>query len=239
MITTLKHTLKLGLAVASVSLLGSTAEATLLSSAYETQLESWLGEGDQDFTNVYTFATGDAAGDFHNAADNKGATFTLLKVMAEGIEQVIGGYNPQSWDATINDYVYTDAAVNRTAFLFNLTDVVKLTQNSGSTGREQVYSANYFGPTFGGGNDLLNYDTETFGVIGHAREYSYGQGTNVFGIGGGIDSIFTITEFKVYTIATASTGGGGSAVPDASSTFGLFGLALLGLVGVRARMKRV
>lgn len=233
-ITTFKRILKIGLVAASVSLLCSASQATLLSSAYEAQLENWLGTGDQSFTNIYTYDSGDSASDFHSVADGMGATFTLLKVVMNAVEYVVGGYNPQSW-GSFYGYNNTSADADRTAFLFNLTDVVKRTQNlttdsGGANGHQQTANDPNYGPAFGGGFDLSTGDdlNPSFGISGYANAFSYGQGSNVFG---NSYNYFTISELEVYTVTTT--------VPDASSNFGLFGLVLLGLVGVRFRMKRV
>lgn len=83
-----------------VAQLASTRSAhadPLLTPAFELQLEAWLGEGDLDFTNVYTRIAADDNLDFHAAADGQGRTFTLVEVVWLGNTYVIGGYNPQSW----------------------------------------------------------------------------------------------------------------------------------------------
>ncbi len=68
----------------------------------EGQLERWLGAGDQIFENIYTRQGGSGAAadislDFHAASDDRGPTFTLLRVSdAAGRAWLVGGYNPQS-----------------------------------------------------------------------------------------------------------------------------------------------
>src|SRR6478736_5996599 len=61
-------------------LLGPALKGALLSAAYEAQLETWLGQGDLDFTSVFIKTDGATSLDFHAAADGKGATFTLMNI---------------------------------------------------------------------------------------------------------------------------------------------------------------
>jgi hypothetical protein len=60
------------------------AKASLLTPAYQSQLESWLGEGPLILTNIYTKQAGDTSFDFHSAVDGQGRTFTLEPVRKVG-----------------------------------------------------------------------------------------------------------------------------------------------------------
>ncbi|MDB5960417.1 MAG: hypothetical protein JWP59_1711, partial [Massilia sp.] len=83
-----------GQAVAGTVIGGS----ALLDAGKEAQLERWLGAGQFNLQNVYTRRPGDTSLDFHEGADGKGATFTLLEVTnRSGATYLVGGYNPQSW----------------------------------------------------------------------------------------------------------------------------------------------
>ncbi len=116
-----------GLGALSLSTLPTALAAPLITSAYETQLETWLGLGDLTFTSIFEKVQGDGktVADFHAAADYKGPTITLLSIygyaLPAGTFQTIGGYNPQSWNNWLGDHTYTPNDADRTAFIFNLT----------------------------------------------------------------------------------------------------------------------
>jgi hypothetical protein len=61
----------------------------LLSQSYADQLETWLGEGPIEVTQIYAKATGDTSTTFHHAVNGQGRTFVLIEVLA-------GNYDAQS-----------------------------------------------------------------------------------------------------------------------------------------------
>ncbi|MGZ5183046.1 MAG: PEP_CTERM-anchored TLD domain-containing protein, partial [Ramlibacter sp.] len=97
---------------------------------------------------------------FHQGADGKGATFTLLEVTnTAGQSFLVGGYDPQSWSST-DGWHETERDFQRTAFLFNFTAPAVYRQVlSGfvlpSQGARQTYNDILFGPVFGTGPDLF------------------------------------------------------------------------------------
>jgi hypothetical protein len=137
--------------------------SSLLDASKEAQLERWLGAGDFNLNNLYTLRTGDTSADFHQAADLKGATFTLLEVTnTSGQSFLVGGYNPQSW-ASDEGWHETARDWQRTAFLFNMTDPAVFRQVSDtyvlpSQGERQTFNELNFGPVFGSGPDLFVND---------------------------------------------------------------------------------
>ncbi|HZZ80821.1 MAG TPA: PEP_CTERM-anchored TLD domain-containing protein [Gemmataceae bacterium] len=193
------------------------ARAGLLTTAEQTQLETWLGEGPLTLTNIFTKTAGDGqtSADFHAAVDGKGRTFTLIEVLPVNgyANQIIGGYDPQSWSSS-GGYNITSSDADRTAFLFNLTTTtIERQAIGGYQGQYQTYNYSSYGPTFGGGHDLyVSFDLAS----GYAFQYSYGSGYNSTNILGhtytyqGLDIGFGAIE--VYTIADAP-----SAVPESSS----------------------
>ena len=230
---------------ASFLLLLVPAKATLLTASYEAELETWLGQGDLDFTNIFTKQSGNTAADFHAAVDGKGATFVLMTIYGTNWAntppiqgtQIIGGYDPQSWNSsgTLN---LTPNDVDRTAFIYNLTSGIIQRQNligEGYTnsGSVQTYNAVDTGPDFG--NDFgVNTDLSS----GGSTNYSYGGNTLP---GNGIISgppnlgstySFLVGELEVYTFSPAQ---GGNGVPDTGGTFGLLGGAMIGLIAFRRR----
>lgn len=138
--------------------------SSLLDTGRAAQLGRWLGAGDIDLDNVYTWRrAGDTSADFHAAADAKGATFTLLSVTnPAGVGYLVGGYDPQSW-ASDEAWHETPRDWQRTAFLFNMTAPAVYRQIlSGyvlpSQGQRQTFNDVNLGPVFGSGPDLFVND---------------------------------------------------------------------------------
>jgi hypothetical protein len=112
--------------------------SSMLDAADLTQLETWLGQGPIDLTNIFTKnqtdlrTDNDDAVDWHAAVDNMGPTFTVFEVTTSdgngGFDDfVFGGYKYRSWEHgnhIIIDYDDDD----RKNFIFNLTTAVKLDQ---------------------------------------------------------------------------------------------------------------
>ena len=126
------------------------------------QLERWLGAGPLYLQNVYTWEEGDNSLDFHAAADERGSTFTLMRVGDEGGSWLVGGYNPLSW-SSVDGWHESRFDWQRTAFVFNYTDPAVYRQVLSdhilpSQGLRQTYNAPDHGPTFGAGPDLLVND---------------------------------------------------------------------------------
>jgi hypothetical protein len=151
---------------------------SLLSPGYQTQLETWLGEGRLALTNIYSKATGDTSLDFHKASDGKGRTFSVMEATnSSGKTWLVGGYNPQSWSSTDGMHVtMPDSA--RTGFLFNLTSGLMLPQlkqyfNGDEIGKDQTYNDSNFGPTFGYGHDLYVPQDLTHGGSSFLYTYNF------------------------------------------------------------------
>ena len=201
---------------------------SLMTDPYETQLETWLG-GDYAFTLVYdSLVDGLEARDFHANADNMGPTITLVEVMRTqgNRHQIIGGYDPRSWDKT-SGYVSTPDLEDRTAFIFNLYLGTQYMQNDDPyAGQWQTLNNSVYGPTFGGGHDLL-----VKSIRGEAKQYSYGSGgINVFGNAG--VTAFDVARVETYTIVPVQSGE--ASLPE-PGTAGLLGMAILFLAVRRRR----
>lgn len=234
------------LAFAAALALNTTASAgvvlggsTLLNGAGLAQLENWLGTGEKTFTNIFTKKEGDTAQSFHSAADSKGATFTLMTVSTNGgaTWKTIGGYDPLSWGSQ-GQYNYSYNLSDRTAFIFNLTDLVKSAQRSDGRGQYQTYDNASYGPTFGGGHDIY---VDSALTSGYSYGYSYG---NAGGGSYGTTNIvtqnsnytpFTVGALEVFTLG-AFTGAAQQNVPEPAS-LALVGFALAGVVATKSRKK--
>lgn len=151
----------------------------ILSPSAATTIENWLVNdtslsysGSLGFTNIFDKSDGDTSLDFHAAADGQGPTFFVAEATdsRNGQTHIIGGYNPQSWAST-NSYHYTSGSADRTAFIFNLTTGLRFDQETNTnSGKYQTYNSSTYGPTFGGGHDIVINATLT---AGYANSYSY------------------------------------------------------------------
>jgi hypothetical protein len=151
--------------------------STLLDASRAAQLGRWLGAGPIDLSSVYTLRPGDTAADFHAAADDRGATFTLLEVSnAAGQRYLVGGYDPQSWSSS-DGWHETARDYQRTAFLFNMTAPAVYRQILSnfvlpSQGLRQTFNDADLGPEFGSGPDLF-VDNALSGAL--SWQLSYGD----------------------------------------------------------------
>ena len=226
------------LAAAALALAASTAAAqtssgpSLLDPTRESQLEAWLGAGDQAFSPIFTGVPGDTSLDFHAAVDNKGPSFTLLQVSnAAGQSWLIGGYNPQSWSST-DGYHITPTDAERTAFVFNMTVPAVYRQVSAtyifpSQGASQTYNAPNHGPTFGQGPDLLvndRLDTALSWQVSYGDPADQGKSIIDRSVGG---ALFHIDALQLYAV---------SPVPEPFEA-GMVA-AGLALVAIRVRRRR-
>ncbi len=179
----------------------------LLNQAELDQLATWLNEGPLTLTNVFTKTAGSTSVDFHNAVDGIGRTFSVIEVLATqgNAQQIIGGYNPQSW-SSIGAYNIVPNDADRTAFLFNLSTLVtqleKLSSVDGNVGQYQTLNAANYGPTFGYGWDLyVGSDL----LSGFAFQYSYGTGFDANILGIPQYSQLDYGALEVFTIANGAT----------------------------------
>jgi hypothetical protein len=202
--------------------------STLINTAGQSQLEAWLGQGELTLTNIFTKTTGSTGYDFHAAANGKGKTFSLMSASEDGITwKTIGGYTPVSWYSSYN-YNYSNNTQDWTAFVFNLSDGVKLGQTNGY----QTYNGDYYGPVFGGGHDIYVDNNLS---DGYSYGYSYGPQTGQSLVDGsfynGVN--MQIRDLEVFTIGgyIAPT----QPVPEPAS-FLLMGLGLLGVAAARRKM---
>jgi hypothetical protein len=207
--------------------------SSLLDDGRHAQLERWLGAGEFNLNNVYTLRPGDTSVNFHQGADGKGATFTLLEVTnTAGQSFLVGGYNPQSWSST-DGWHETERDFQRTAFLFNFTTPAVYRQvltgfELPSQGQRQTFNDILFGPVFGSGPDLFVNDDLTKAL---SWQLSYGNPANeglsiIDGSVGG--QTVSVNAMEIFAIAP---------VPEpASWAMLLAGAGVLG--GIKRRRRR-
>lgn len=222
----------LALSLAAIAPAHAQTGAPPLDPVLEGQLERWLGAGDQIFENVYTRQGAlDTSLDFHAAADNRGPTFTLLRVSdPAGKAWLVGGYNPQSWDQD-DGWHFTPRDFQRTAFIFNYTAPAVYRQvPSGfelpSQGSFQTFNAPDQGPTFGAGPDLFvndRLDTALSWRLSYGDPAGEGRSIIDGSVGG---RFFAVDALEVYAV---------SPIPEPAGAAMLAGG--LGLLALAARRR--
>lgn len=223
-ITALLAPLAFTLAAGNAQAAAVVGGSSLLTQGYANQLESWLGEGSITLTKLWAKTSGSTAADFHSAVDGKGRTIVVMEAAENygsgGSYDLIGGYNPVSWNSSWNytmDYNLADAG---TAFLFNLTDGARFSELQPYA----TYNGTSYGPTFGGGHDIYVANDLSSGY-----SYSWSFGTSALGYGRSLidgsgynGGDVRYRGIEVYTISAGSP----SAVPE-PATLALVAPALL------------
>ena len=227
------------------------ARGGILTSEYESQVECWLGTGDQTFKLIYEKKAGDTSETFHSKVDGKGATIVLMNVYDSAMNflATVGGYNPRSWQS-FGSYNASEEDADRTAFIFNLTTSTRMMQRlkgDGEKGDEwgnaQTYNSDLHGPTFGAGHDMyvftsmneVQFVQYSYGIGGGP---SLGLGINLLGNTGW--TTVNLGELEVYTFGPPEPP---PAAPTASTpepaSLAIWGLGALGftLAGYRKRRR--
>jgi hypothetical protein len=159
---------------AQAQVIGNSA---LMTQAFEQQLESYIGTGYLDFTNIFTKDSTNSAYDngidWHRDVNNKGPTVSLMEVISN-IDQsivIIAGYTPFSWNSS-GGFLSSSST---TSFLVNLTQNNLFQKNNVPSNSFTIFNYSQYGPTFGGGHDFYVNASLTSGYanIGH----SYGNNT--------------------------------------------------------------
>jgi hypothetical protein len=206
--------------------------SSLLDHRGHAQLERWKGAGEFNLTRVYALQPGDSSRDFHAAVDGAGPTFTLLQLTnALGESYLVGGYNPQSWSSTDGWHV-TERDVDRTAFLFNMTEPAVYRQVPSSyilpsQGSRQTLNRAQDGPAFGAGHDLyVNDRLDT----AFSYQLTYGdprdEGRSIVDRSSGVQLV-GVDAMELFTL---------SPVPEAPAVALL--AAGLGVLGFAARSRK-
>ena len=237
-----KLTLIAGLVASSFALnanAGIVTNATdILTGTGHAQLSEWLGE-DVDLTRIFAKGVdGDDSYAWHAAVNNKGATFTVMELFDNDTNErrVIGGYNSNSWESSVNH------SISESAFLFNLSDSLIFEKNDRySNGLYATRNNGYYGSTFGRLHDLSINTSLSGGRADIGNTYGdtsqYEQSSYREEFAGSLDN-WTIGAYETFTLSssTGSFGSGANAVLSEASSpndvpvpFALAGISLLGL----------
>ncbi|KAG9288948.1 hypothetical protein G9A89_019570 [Geosiphon pyriformis] len=128
-------------------------------------------------------------GTFHSRCDNKGPTFTIVKLSSNNI--IVGAYNPLNW--TSNSGYQSSIST----FIFQFSDS---SSQSGQIGRittyyqHAVYNYSSYGLTFGGGHDF--YINGTYWQ--QSTAYSYPDIFSSLSKG----NSYQMQEYEVFRIVT-------------------------------------
>jgi hypothetical protein len=110
---------------------------------------NWIDRKPCKFNLLYRASRdGNTTATFHAKCDNKGATIIIVKI--KNSEQIVGGYNPLSWDSSNKDKFTYDS------FIFSFTDRNNLHSAKVGYSYGDDYSIGChggWGPIFGSGTD--------------------------------------------------------------------------------------
>jgi hypothetical protein len=231
---------------ANAQVIGNSA---LMTQAFEQQLESYIGTGYLDFTNIFTKDSTNAAYndsyDWHRDVESKGATVSLMEIISN-VDQsrvVVAGYNPFSWN-TSGAYIYSTST---TAFLVNLTHSNLFQKHT--IDNAVTYNAAYYGPTFGYGHDFVvnanlttGYTNIGFSYGDRARYTTPDYRQSLAGTGG--NKNWTVGKLETFTLTAGlyepltPVIPVDSVVPPTAVSAPLMGGGLMlamGLLGMRSR----
>ncbi|KAH3706375.1 interferon-induced protein 44-like [Dreissena polymorpha] len=168
-----------------------------------TQLEQWIGQGQTQFTLLYSATLdGCTSQTFHAKCDHQGATVT---VVYNEVGSVFGGYTSASWAAGIG------ATRDDKAFLFQLkfSDKDKFQKFPVSNATYSIFSNASFGPMFGSNSacdmslfsGTLNSSGGFFQLNGN---FSFGTNYTMSGVSNWNEihnGNLKIKELEVYSVA--------------------------------------
>ncbi|KAH3798076.1 interferon-induced protein 44-like [Dreissena polymorpha] len=170
----------------------------------KTQLEQWIGQGQKQFTLLYSVTKdGCTPQKFHEKCDHQGAT---VIVVYNEVGSVFGGYTSASWAVNVNGYTRDDKA-----FLFQLKFSNKDTFRKFpvSNVAYSIYSNVNNGPVFGGNTGFdMNLFSGTMNSTGGLFQlnggFVFGANYTMTGVTNWNDihnGNLKVKEIEVYSVA--------------------------------------
>lgn len=222
------------LSASSVARAGTINGGELLDQSGANFLETRLGLGDLDFTNISNLSVGGTSYDWH--ADVTGYTdvISIYDITFQGQNYLLGGYSAIGHDGLGYSY---DGVATAENFVFNLSlGIVHNTQtNPYSAGQYDQYDKYSYFATFGGGHDLFGGRYTLGSQRGYANGspfynygYSYGGDKHLLGAGFGYSQYFSVNGLESFVFSSAAS------VSEPSPLM-LFGLGLAGLGFIRKK----
>ena len=139
-----------------------------------TMINGWAGTPAQLWKLCYTTALHARSGvAFHTNCDFKGPSVSIAKVSYSTETRIIGGYNSGSWTSP----AMSTYANNSGSFLFSVTNAFKHGFPGSSSVPYYTLNNQYYGPTFGAGNDWYVHSQLTMGTCRPGYTYECRIGT--------------------------------------------------------------
>ncbi|MDB9961598.1 HYR domain-containing protein, partial [Oceanihabitans sp.] len=191
-------------------------ESTIISGTDQSLLASWVPANLQYEANLLFTKTvdGSTASTFHSLCDGIPNTLFVART-TDG--RIFGGYNEGVWNGSQSGYIHN--LTNN--FLFSVTNQTKHNPGGlvGSSGNNTIYNRADYGPTFGGGHDLVIYNNLTNGYsnLGHSYECvngTYGSTDCRDNLAGSYNG-WQIEEIEVWELSsTGNALGNGIVITD-------------------------
>ena len=171
----------------------------LLTSEQKETLRGWLPAKTNTKLLYRGGRDGMNAGAFHNKVNGNGSTITILK---NSNGHTIGGYTSLDWGVNQGNYLRDDSA-----FLFSLDRNQKYSPSIYP--QYTIYNGQQYGPTFGGGHDLMIFGWSYDGSKDcyhnpHSYSYNGGKLTNSVQDGGHYNNMFKVTSIETWQVLSSS-----------------------------------
>jgi hypothetical protein len=172
-------------------------DSELLTSAQKATLRSWLPARTTTKLIYRGGRDGMNAGAFHNKVNGHGANITILK---NNKGQLIGGYTSKDWGVNQWTYVNDDST-----FLFSLDRNEKYTP---LYPQHAIYTGQNYGPTFGGGHDLMIFGWGTqYGDCyhnPHSFNYNGSKILDQIHYNGHYTGMFRVSSIETWQVLSSS-----------------------------------